>query len=168
MKQAGYILDVQEVNEVKEIEKAINDVSLDEKIYYLINSDRYKVEAMGVKLFDDEDYLVGLYMFWDNYKNPKHFLKDIVREFGEAYLYAPNKNSDPGLVCKMNFDEPNLSILVEKAKNYRDIKLDLLEMRASNPKPFLALNYDSKKKIWNYEPVLNKSGKTNSDYELVL
>ena len=113
-----------------------------------------RTEAIGVRLLDRTDYLVGVYLFWNSFRNPRRFLEGVVRDFGEARLYAVDKKSPPGLVCKMSISVPSLGLLAEDSDDYYRINLDLLEMRASNPKPFLALYYDSGKKLWDCEPLL--------------
>lgn len=129
-------------------------MNFDERVYCLKNPLRKGItEAVGVRLLDRADYLVGVYLFWNSLRNPRWFLNGIVRDFGEARLYALDKISPPGLVCKMSIDVPSF-VLPEDAPDYYRIKLDLLEMRASNPKPFLALYYDFKKRAWDYDPLL--------------
>jgi len=93
-------------------------------------------------------------MFWNNFTNPRGFLRSIVRDFGEARLYSFDKTSPPGLVCKMSVDVPSFAVLSEDFTNYYRIKLDLLEIRTSNPKPFLALRHNSDRGIWDSRPLL--------------
>ena len=136
--------------------------SLDEKVYLVtvLSEDNFKpdkIEAYGVKIFDeDEDYLVGVFNFMDRYNNPKKFLKRIARQFGEANLHLLPGETSPGLVCRMQCKGPeyNIGVLLDDSKDYRNIKLDLLEMRASDPKPILSLKYNLKKNTWDYKPVL--------------
>jgi hypothetical protein len=124
-------------------------MNYDERIYGLVNPHDKHIAAVGVRLLDRADYLVGIYCFWDSFSNPRQFLQDTVRDFGEARLYAMAKNSAPGLVCKMSIDVPHLIQLPDDG-----LRLDLLEMRASNPKPFLALRYDTAKRAWGARPLL--------------
>ncbi len=128
---------------------------LDERVYCVVNlSDSCKVEAVGVRLANGSDYLVGSYLFWDKFENPRPILEEMIGLFGEVRLYAPPGSSRPGLVCKMSFAEPALCLLSGNTKDYKSLKLDLLELRATNPRVFLHLDYDSEKKLWNYKPVL--------------
>lgn len=129
-------------------------MDLDERVFCLTSPiEKNQVEAIGVNFLNRSDYLVGLYYAWINFPNPQNFLCEVIKYFGEAKLYTPNRNLPPGLVCKMAIDVPCYDILDEKAENYRLIKVDFLEMKASNPKPFLALHYDSKKDYWDYRIV---------------
>jgi len=137
-------------------------VSLDEKVFGLLNfSDGYKLEAIGVRLFDEDDSYVGAYFFGDRYENPKGFLEQNLGLFGEARLYALPGSKRLGLVCKMKFEAPDLCLLDGKSRNYRELKLDLLEMRASETKPFWFFRYDHEKKIWDHRPVLTSSLDSN-------
>lgn len=137
--------------------------SLDEHIYLvtILSENNFKpdkIEAYGVKIFyEDENYLVGVFNFFERYNNPKKIQKNITRQFGEAKLHMLPGESDPGLVCRMKCNGPeyNIGILLEESKNYRDIKLGLLEMRANDPKPFISLKYNFRKNTWDYKPVLH-------------
>jgi len=65
--------------------------------------------------------------------------------YGRPYsLYG---ESEPGLVCRIKCKGPehNIGILLDDYKYYRNLKLDLLEMRASDPKPLLSLKYNFRK-----------------------
>lgn len=135
---------------------------MDEIVYCISDfskeKDSFNVDAYAVKLFDGhENRFVGLYMFWNNkeneYWNPKDFLKGIVDMYGEAKLQKLPGEQNAGLVCNLNYKGPedNIEILHPSTTNYNDIKLDLLEMRASDPKPLLSLEYNIDKKMQDYE-----------------
>jgi len=118
-------------------------MNFDENAYALISPNDMSIAAVGVRLLDRPDFLVGVYMFWDNFKDARNFLKGIVQEFGEARLYAINKNYSPGLVCKMSVDLPHLVRVPDDR-----LQLELLAMRASSPKPFLGLRYSATNGAW--------------------
>lgn len=127
------------------------NMNLDERVYGLINpSDPRSIAAIGVRLLDRADYLVGVYLFWEQIQNPKSFLENVARAFGEARLHSFGKGTAPGLVCKMAIDVPSLVLLDERFEAYQDIRLTLLEMRASNPRPFLGLRFNDKERSWDY------------------
>jgi hypothetical protein len=130
-------------------------MNFDERVYCLLNPFRdWSPAGFGVRLLDRADYLVGVYLFWNGVGSPKRFLDDVVRVFGDARLYSLDKNCPPALVCKMSLDVPNLIVLDEAFHNYRKLRVDLLEMRASNPRVFLSLSYDLNQRRWNHKPLL--------------
>lgn len=129
-------------------------MNFDERVFCLVSPYESKIGAIGVRLLDRADFLIGIYMFWNDVDDTKRFLNSIVRDFGEARLYSPCKTSPPGLVCKMSVSVPSLILIGEECPGYYRLKLDLLEIRASNPRPFLALHYDSRKRAWDYKPLL--------------
>jgi len=141
-------------------------MNFDERVFCLVSPYESKIGAIGVRLLDRADFLVGVYMFWSDVQDSKVFLNRIVRDFGEARLYSPSKSSPPGLVCKISVSVPSLVLVEEQCPGYHHLKLDLLEIRASNPKPFLALNYDSRKRAWDYKPLLPLSC-VNSNYSYI-
>lgn len=124
-------------------------MNYDERVYGLVDPHKRHYAAFGVRLLDRADFLVGVYLFWGHLRNPKRFLEGVVRDFGEAQLYATTTDRIPGLVCKMSIDVPNLIHFPDD-----DFRLDLLAMRASNPKPFLALRYDTIRRAWDTKPLL--------------
>lgn len=130
-------------------------MNYDEQVYCLVSPNDRRIAAVGVRLLDRADYLVGVYLFWSSIRNPRQFLRGIVQDFGEARLYAEkNSTYNPGLVCKMSISVPSLALLAEDTEEFRRLHLDLLEMRASNPKPFIALYYDVYKQAWDCHPLL--------------
>lgn len=134
-----------------ELVKAMN---FDERVYCLLNPFRdWSPAAFGVRLLDRADYLVGVYLFSNSGRDHKRFLDEVVRVFGDARLYSLDKNCPPALVCKMSLDVPNLIVLDEAFANYFKLRIDLLEMRASNPKVFLSLSYDLNERRWHSKPL---------------
>lgn len=131
----------------------VMEKSLDETVYCLLNFWDGKIEAIGLKQTDGKKHLVGVYLFWDKYQNPREFLEGIVSRYGEAKLLSLRGDTSPGLVCQMSYDIPNLAVLSPDGLSYREMSRDLLEIRARNPKPFLSLHYDFGKKSWECKPV---------------
>ena len=66
----------------------------------------------------------------------------------------------------MSLDVPNLIALDEAFANYSKLRIDLLEMRASNPKAFLALSYDLNGRRWVSKP-LPGLGCIDSNYSYI-
>ena len=123
-------------------------MKFDERIFYMSKSgDAKDMKAAGVRMNNVNNDLVGIYMFWDEYDNPSDFLSNVVRDFGEAKLYGNKIGVTPSLICKMRTAEQQY-LLKKEEPLYQQLRMDLLEIRASNPKPFLALNYDDKKDLW--------------------
>ena len=142
-------------------------VSKDERIFMLVNPKvPERIGAIGLKLLDRADCLIGLYFDWSAHENPREVLREIVGLFGEARFYAPSQFFEPALVCKMAIDIPSYVALGEKSRDYRKIKIDLLEIRASNPKPFVSLHFNRERNIWDYKPVLSL-GCVDSNYSYV-
>lgn len=116
----------------------IEELLVDERVYCLINRARWeRIEAMGVKI--GPQHYVGPYMFWNNVPDPCLFLKEAYETFGEVQLYSPNKEMKPGLVCKWSAYDPFMLPLNHHSQDFKRIQLELLEIRAKNPKPFLSL-----------------------------
>jgi hypothetical protein len=139
----------------------------DEKLYCLINPEAStSIGAIGLKLLDRPDYLVGLFMFWNNVEDPVKFLEEMVKDFGEVRLFAPANFFHPSLVCKMCIDTPLYVVLDDKSKGFRRFLLDFLEMRASNPKPFISLRFNSERKAWDGKPIPYLSS-IDSNFSLV-
>jgi len=128
-------------------------MTLDEKLYAILNRDSNRVEALGVPMLDRPNYLVGLY-FGINYReNPEKDLVDIGNTFGEAMFISVKHNRFQGLVCKMSVPFPDLYCVCSETDKDHFIQDSILKMRDDNPKPILALYYNSKNKFWDYKAV---------------
>ena len=139
-------------------------MSIDERILILLNP-KYpeRIGAIGLRFSENDDWLVGLYLLYSNQENVREALGDIVRTFREARLYTPSELFEPALVCKMAIQNPTHAVLEETFSNYRKIKLDLLEARASNPKVFLSLRFDEIRNGLDYRSVVSLKG-VDSNY----
>lgn len=128
-------------------------MNLDERVFCLLNrSNNTTIEAVGLRFMDGADYLVGLYLSWSRLENPTLFLMELLKTFGKVMQTNLDWHKPGGLACKMSIDVPNLCLLEPEVPYYREIKLELLEIRALNPKPFLALHYDRQKELWIGKP----------------
>jgi len=129
-------------------------MNFENKIYLLANPFRNnKGEAMGINFHDRSDYLVGLYLAWNHFQDPQKFLQDIASDFGQLTLFTPFEGLVPGLVCKMSITAPSLISVPKEFPAYDTLRENFLEMKNSNPVPFLALNYDLGEKIWDYKAI---------------
>lgn len=139
----------------------------DERVYCLMNPERPgRIDAMGVRLMGRPDFLVGIYLSWANVKDQKAFLWDVVEVFGEVRLCTLVHGFPPALWCKMSISVPYLRLLDEKASLFKKIRVALLEIRASNPKPFLGLSYNQETKLWEATPVAQLAG-IDSNFDLI-
>lgn len=141
-------------------------MNFDERVFCLMNPLKgWTPVAFGVRLLNRADCLVGFYVFED-FRKGRKLLGDIMSTFREAQIYALDSRCKPGVVCKMIVDAPNMIVLDHRFNNFEKLRIDLLGMRASNPKPFLALRYDLGRAKWSYS-LLPALACVNSNYSYI-
>ena len=88
-------------------------MDLDEKIYCLLNPLRDGIiEALGLRLLERADFLVGLYYGWQAY--PKNdFIFEMAGLFVEASFICFQKEAPCGFASKMSIDFPYLHLLIQ-------------------------------------------------------
>lgn len=124
------------------------DKKFDDTVYVLGSQDAGRMDAAGLRMNGWNYELVGVYFFWDEYNNPCALLKEVVRKFGEARIYGlPEHERGPGLVCKFSADQMP-KVLSPESRGYKKLRMDLLEMRASSPKPYLSLQFEKDFNSW--------------------
>ncbi len=135
----------------------------DETVYILENRIRGDIDAIGVPMLDSQpNFLVGLYLGWHVVDDQEAFLQEILTSFGDARFFTPDKKLYPGLVCKMSIETNQLTRLQKNVPDdFHRIRAELLEIRVSNPKPFLNLTYDTDKCLWTYRPITQFSMNSN-------
>jgi hypothetical protein len=119
-------------------------MSIDERLFFVATADRdASVEAVGVRMADWHDFLVGVYFFGHGRVDADAFLRDVVAQFREAVVYQPSSAFRPGLVCKMRVDPDGLRVVEEDDGRYAWLRSDVLEFRVREPRPFVSLGYDA-------------------------
>lgn len=138
-------------------EKAAEDMESepDERVFALMNRAQPKViDALGVIEEGKPGALVGVYFSWNSKGRASEFIHEMGSCYGQAFFTTLGKEMPPGFVCKMQIAEPMLREVPENDLHFRKLKLDLLEIRASNPKPKLILYYDTARMLWLYKPLI--------------
>lgn len=116
---------------------------LEEKIFLFTSWPHYisNVEAAGIQIFPASDLYVGLYFNWMGIYDDG-ILPRVLSEFDEAKLFRFEKNYPKGLACKMNIKGPFCRILGPSEANYEHATKLFKGIKALNPKPFLAVDFD--------------------------
>jgi len=128
--------------------------NLDERIFALPSRENEEViEGLGI-LDSVQRSLAGIYLSWHKRNTPRGFIQEISDYFGEAFFSTLDKKFPPGLVCRMKVSGSYLRQLSEETRDYNKIRLSLLEIKANNPKPTLALYYDTARMYWAYKPIM--------------
>lgn len=126
-------------------------MTLDETVYIAsVGSDQNPVAAIGLKMANWHRFLVGLYFYGRQVADTDAFIQEVLHEFGEASLYAKNMSHGPALICKMNVQGPLHEFIGITLPQYRSFRLDLLELRTKNPRPFINLRYDREERKWRH------------------
>ena len=127
----------------------------DERVFALMNRAQPRViDALGVIEEGKPSALVGVYFSWNSKGRASEFIHEMGNCYGQASFTTLGKEMPPGFVCKMQIAEPMLREVPENDLHFKKVKLGLLEIRASNPKPTLILYYDTARMLWLYKPLI--------------
>ena len=141
-------------------------MTIDERILAIRNPEEPRqIDAVGVSMANWNDFLVGL-LFLRNQRDYHDLLSDALAAFGESFLYQQRNALGPALACKMAVSGADFHVLTEADEHYPCLRRQLLEIRSSSPRPFIALRYHTEEKAWHYR-LVSELGYLNSNYSEV-
>ncbi len=77
-------------------------MQLDEQVYIAKSSDLKHVAAIGMRMANWHEFLVGVYFYWNQIADREYLLGAVLKRFGEASLYGKQREWGHGLICKLD------------------------------------------------------------------